>query len=441
MTGGFGWRRLAAPGAVVARAALAGLFATSGAMAQNADCARLQAAIASAPRGGGGNFQAAIDHQRAELSRTSAYARALGCENQKFLFFGSDPPAQCGEVKGQISRMEASLADLQARSGGGRADLIARYNAECLNSPKQPTNILEAIFGGGGRSPFGSTTSASIPASPEDQQQSIENSIENEKKHANVSAGSYAVCVRTCDGSFFPVSYSGAGSRTDSLEDVCRSLCPNADMALYSFPFGGTIAQAASSAGEPYVDLPNALKFQQSFDPSCSCRRRGESWAQTLAAAEAKYGHESKDILVTPEKSAEMSRPIIAKAALDPKAKNQKATVKTVQTPLPTAPSPATPGSATPAGSTTPGSTTAGPTSPGADAPTANLDATGPNLDANGADTALSAAAATISREASGIAVDAQGGGTRYGQNQGQTVTEPGPDGVKRKVRIVGPTL
>jgi hypothetical protein len=440
MTSGFGRRRLAAPGAVVAAAALAGLFATIGAMAQNADCARLQAAIASAPRGGGGNFQAAIEHQRAELSHASAYARSIGCDNQKFLFFGSDPPAQCGEVKGQISRMEASLADLQARSGGGKADLIARYNAECVNAPRPPANILEAIFGGGGRSPFGSTTPASIPASPEEQQQSIENSIENEKKHANVSAGSYAVCVRTCDGSFFPVSYSGAGSRTDSLEDVCRSLCPNADTALYSFPFGGTIAQAASSTGEPYVDLPNALKFQQSFDPSCSCRRRGESWAQALAAAEAKYGHEAKDILVTPEKSAEMSRPIIAKAALDPKAKTQKTTAKTAPTPVATAPSAATPGLTT-SGSTAPGSTTAGSTAPGVDAPTANLDATGPNLDANGANTALSAAAATVSREASGIAVDAQGGGTRYDENQGQTVTEAGPDGVKRKVRIVGPTL
>ena len=74
----------------------------------------------------------------------------------------------------------------------------------------------------------------------------IEKSIENEKKGANARAGSYAVCVRTCDGSFFPVSYSGAGSRADSLEEVCRSLCPNADVALYSFPFGGTIDQAVS---------------------------------------------------------------------------------------------------------------------------------------------------------------------------------------------------
>ena len=398
-------------------AALAGIVAASAALAQSAECARLQAAIAAAPRGGG-QLQAAADRQRAELSRTSAYAHSIGCDNQKFLFFGSSPPPQCGEIKGQITRMQASLADLQARSGGGRSDLVARYNAECVNAPRQPSNIFEALFGGGARQ----FNPDELPP-PDEQERMIEKSIENEKKGANVSAGSYAVCVRTCDGSFFPVSYSGAGSRADSLEEVCRSLCPNADVQLYSFPLGGTIDQAVSTAGERYVDLPNALKFQQSFDSTCSCRRKGESWAQALAAAEARYGHELHDILVTPEKSLEMSRPIIAKAATDPKAKATKTNAKaTAQAPDAATPAPGTatpaPGTATPA----PGGAT-------------------PGLDANGADTALSAAAAAVSRETSGIAGGDAQGGARYSEGQGQTVTETGPDGVTRKVRIVAPTL
>ncbi|MBV8104312.1 MAG: DUF2865 domain-containing protein, partial [Hyphomicrobiales bacterium] len=366
--------------------------------------------------------QAAADRQRAELSRTSAYAHSIGCDNQKFLFFGSEPPAQCSEIKGQIARMQANLADLQARSGGGggRADLIARYNSECVNAPKQPTNIFEALFGGARPpNPFESTTPASIPMSPDEQQETIEKSIENEKKGANAHAGSYAVCVRTCDGSFFPVSYSGAGSRADSLEEVCRSLCPNADVALYSFPLGGTIDQAVSSTGERYVDMPNALKFQQSFDSTCSCRRRGESWAQALANAEARYGHESHDILVTPEKSAELSRPIVPKTAADPKARPPK----------------------TKAADSTTATVSASPTTTTPAAATTTPDPTAPVLDVNGANTALSAAAATVSREASGIAGGDTQGGTRYSESQGQTVTETGPDGVKRKVRIVGPTL
>jgi hypothetical protein len=294
--------------------------------------------------------------------------------------------------------MQANLADLQARGGGGgRGELIARFNAQCANAPSRPTNIFEALFGGGARP----SNPAMLPLNPDEAPPQEGEPID--RSGVNAHAGSYAVCVKTCDGSFFPVSYSGAGSRADSLEEVCRSLCPNADVALYSFPFGGTINMAVSSStGEPYVNWPNALKYLQSYDSTCSCRRKGQSWANALAAAEAKYGHESRDILVTPEKSAEMARPIP-----DPKSKSAaaKATKASVKTPVQT------------------------------------LETPPPGLDANGADTTLSAAAATISRETTGIAGGDAQSGASYGQNQGQIVETVGPDGVTRRVRIVGPTL
>src|SRR5271157_3121407 len=124
------------------------------------------------------------------------------------------------------------------------------------------------------------------------------------------TAADYTICVRTCDGAFFPVSYFGADSRADTLEQVCRSLCPNADVALYSFPFGGTIDEAVSSTGEPYSHQPNAAKFEQSYEPACSCRPPGQSWAEALAAAEAKYGRHSRDVLVSVEAAERMSQPV-----------------------------------------------------------------------------------------------------------------------------------
>ena len=199
-------------------------------------------------------------------------------------------------------------------------------------------------------------------------------------------------------------------------------MCPNADMALYSFPFGGTIDEAASPTGEPYANLPNAGKFEKTYDPSCSCRRKGQTWADALADAEARYGHEKHDILVTPEKSAEMARPII-----DPKAK--PATDSKGKPVAPNASVVAGPGAAPSLGL---GATPGAPSSDTAIAPV---------LDANGADTKLSAAAATVSRETSGIAGDNLEGAKSFSVNQGRTVQVTGPDGVKRSVRIVGPAL
>ena len=400
---------LAAAGALAALAVSIAAFGGAGALAQNAgECARLQQAIGARRSSGA---QAAVERQRAELGRESAYARSLGCENRKFLFFGSNPPPQCGEINARISRMQANLADLEARAGGGGGDLIARYNAECLHAPQGPSNVFEALFGGLAR--LGAPSGEQPPPGLDDQpptrnDQSQPPSGEGGGVHAH--AGSYAVCVKTCDGSFFPVSYSGAGSRADSLEEVCRALCPNADVALYSFPFGGTIEEAESPSGEPYANLPNASKFERVYDPNCSCRRKGQSWAEALAAAEARYGHEKHDILVTPEKSAEMARQII-----EPKGK-------------PAADSKAKPGAPN-------ASAVAGPGAPSSDAGTPTV------LDANGADTTLSAEAATVSREASGIAGDGMQGAKSYSVNQGRRVEETGPDGVKRWVRIVGPAL
>ena len=419
-----GGRILASAGALAALAVSIVAFKADVASAQNAECARLQQAIAA--RRGSSGASAAAERQRAELGRTRAYANSLGCSNHKFLFFGSEPPPQCGEVNAQISRMEANLAELQARAGGGAGDLIARFNAECRGAPSGPSNVFEALFGGLARlgaPPEQPQTDARFEDHGDEQRQSAPS---GEKGPVQAHAGSYAVCVRTCDGSFFPVSYSGAGSRADSLEDVCRSLCPNADMALYSFPFGGTIEEAASPTGESYANLPNSGKFEKTYDPTCSCRRKGQSWAEALADAEARYGHEKHDILVTPEKSAEMARPIVdpkAKPAMDSKGK------------------PITPGASVVAGPGAAPATgpNAGPAGP-AQAPSLDT-ATAPVLDASGADTKLSAAAATVSRETSGIAGGDVQNAKNFSVKQGRTVEVTGPDGVKRTVRIVGPAL
>ena len=203
--------------------------------------------------------------------------------------------------------------------------------------------------------------------------------------------GAYTVCVRTCDGGFFPVSYSGAGSRADKLEEVCQALCPNAEVALYSFPFGGTIEQAVSVSGEPYANLPNAGKFEQAYDLNCSCRRQGESWAEALAFAEAKYGHHSSDILVSVQAAERMSRPIQDPAGRPADPDQNRAA--TVQPPL--------------------------------------------GLDIDGVDTSLRAATAAISRQSAGIHEDDAEDAASYGLNVGHTIEESSPDGSIRHVRVL----
>ena len=315
------------------------LVSADTARSQSADCQRLRQEISELPRNSqSAQYQAAAEKQRAEIDRTVAYAHSIGCEKRQFLFFGSPPPAECGPLDARMARMRANLDDLQARAGGGqggRGELIARYNAQYTNAPSRSPNLLEALFGQ--PKPAEVRDEPLLPEGLDKPERTIDPNI------GELRAGSKAVCVRACDGAFFPVSYSASGGRLDGLEDLCRALCPNADVSLYTYPSSGEIEQAVSISGTRYIDSPNALQYRKTFDSSCSCRRRGQSWAEALANAEIKLGREDKtDIIVTPEKAAELSRPKPdpkVEAKSDPKAKSTKPIAASTPVPAPAAPS------------------------------------------------------------------------------------------------------
>ncbi|MBV9065427.1 MAG: hypothetical protein JO004_06630, partial [Methylobacteriaceae bacterium] len=171
----------------------AGWLCGGAAQAQSVDCNRLQAQIAqaSAADPNSDHFAAAAQKQRAELDRTVAYAHSIGCDRSGFLFFGPQPPAQCPGINARIQQMRGSLAQLQGQMrGGARGTLIAQYNAYCRGGAQvantQPRGFFDQLFGGG----LGAQPEVMAPP-PEDD---------------TPRGGSMAVCVKSCDGSFFPVS-------------------------------------------------------------------------------------------------------------------------------------------------------------------------------------------------------------------------------------------
>ena len=74
------------------------------------------------------------------------------------------------------------------------------------------------------------------------------------------------VCVRLCDGYFFPVAEAAADA------SGCANLCPDAATALYFLPPGSDrIEDAASSGGAPYSALPTALRYRTTRAKACAC--------------------------------------------------------------------------------------------------------------------------------------------------------------------------
>ncbi|MDB5507263.1 MAG: hypothetical protein JWR75_1901 [Devosia sp.] len=81
------------------------------------------------------------------------------------------------------------------------------------------------------------------------------------------------VCVRKCDGYYWPVSYSTLVDYAGNDAQQCAQQCPGADTELYYYSNPGQEAeQMVSLYGEAYMSLPNALRYRAEYDPSCSCK-------------------------------------------------------------------------------------------------------------------------------------------------------------------------
>ena len=86
--------------------------------------------------------------------------------------------------------------------------------------------------------------------------------------------GTYrTVCVRRCDGYYFPVSFSTDAAGLEKDADACANLCPGTDMELFSHRTSTETAEQMVSVvdGTPYTELKNAFSHREKFDPSCAC--------------------------------------------------------------------------------------------------------------------------------------------------------------------------
>ena len=302
------------------------------ASSQPIDCGELAARIAALGEGSqtyANHYGGAAQKQRADLDRTIRSARALGCDRSQFFLFGAPAP-QCPGLNAQIRQMQANLAQYQGGTGNAaaRLQLTARYNAYCrgqVQAVGQPRErgFFETLFGmfGANPSPFAFG-----------QQPRFEEVLPPPGEDLTPRGGSQAVCVRDCDGGFFPLDSSVRQNAPDQLIGLCQALCPNTAVSVYTRSPNQGINTAVSLDGDtPYSDLPNALRFEKSFDPACTCKPAGQSWAEALAGAEQMLGRERKsDIVVTPEKSAELAKPKFEKAA-PPRPDKQPAAAKEEQ--------------------------------------------------------------------------------------------------------------
>jgi uncharacterized protein DUF2865 len=316
----------------------------------NPMCPRLEAQLASIDRSGGDpakdehirRYQDAATKQQGELDRVILQARRMGCESSGFFSLFSGQSAQCSPVNNQIQQMRANLDQIttsleRLRSGGlGGADrdnqrrsvLTALAQNNCgpqyANAARGPGSFLENLFGNNNSNPG----PPPIDFGPQ--------------------SGTFrTVCVRSCDGAYFPISFATVPARFPDDEKACKSLCPAAEATLFAHRNPGEdMSQAVSINGQTYSSLPNAFKYRTEFNPSCACKAAGQTWSDALKSVDDKTAAEQQgDIIVTEESAKKMARPLATKSL----AATAKKGATTTTLGSPPAPATSPPAASTPA--------------------------------------------------------------------------------------------
>jgi hypothetical protein len=249
------WRRISS--SLLVLFALAG---TAAAQAPSQVCRQLEAQLSSTNTNGSaqaGRFAAAISRQQEQIRKAKEQSRQAGCGRA---IFGASVAA-CAWLNATLQKMQLNLIDLQgqrARLGGG-------------DDRRERARILAAIDVNGCR--------RQARAQPDVQAQPRQRAVIDGRSGLRIGglSGNFrTLCVRTCDGYFFPISYGVTSSAFERDRNACSAMCPGTEVELHyhRVPDEESSDMVSVSTGLPYSRLPNAWRYRDAGSTStggCGC--------------------------------------------------------------------------------------------------------------------------------------------------------------------------
>jgi hypothetical protein len=93
--------------------------------------------------------------------------------------------------------------------------------------------------------------------------------------YSNLPFATYrTLCVRLCDGYYFPISFSTLPNHFQRDSDLCQSKCAAPVSLYYHQNPGGAVDQmVAAGTNEPYTQLKTAFRYRKEFVSGCSCKQ------------------------------------------------------------------------------------------------------------------------------------------------------------------------
>lgn len=228
-------------------------------------------------------YSGAITRQNFEIRKTRSDLRRLGCSSGSIIVVDAENDAACRDMESALERMEDNKSLLMQKrndisNGGGelnedaRRRILTAIDANgCNEAMQQPDSIsadpdeLQPLPGGG------ETFSGSSFAQPD------EGFDGQQLPGLSADMGALrTLCVRTCDGSFFPISSNATPQSFPHDANVCARMCPGTQTELYyhSIMTQESADMVSAQTGKPYTELPTAFSYRNrpiGEKSACSC--------------------------------------------------------------------------------------------------------------------------------------------------------------------------
>jgi hypothetical protein len=190
--------------------------------------AQYQAAVQRAGDAGmTGQTMVQIDALSRQLAQAQGAAQRYGCTGG-FLIFQPRRSPQCPAIMADVNRLSRQLAQLRGN---------------------------DFYF-------FG--------ASPEAEVARLRDALDRNGCGVPAAGGTRTLCVRLCDGYYFPIEFDAPSSRFDTDATVCQSMYTQDGQAeLFVQANSDDIADATSLTGQRYGDQPYAFLYRQDYAPAC----------------------------------------------------------------------------------------------------------------------------------------------------------------------------
>lgn len=267
-------------------------FASSTFAADEWECRALQLQIDNAPRsqGGGKNspqaarYAKAISAQEGQIGKARAQLRSLGCGGSILTLGGGGKPA-CGKLNAALKSMNSNMSKLKAQyarlsngSGGtvsSREVLRARYNAAGCGGAERVIKVKQK-----------NDDRSGIAAIMGDTKAKREERNRADRKRAaatlEVPGLSFSgdtfrtLCVRKCDGYYFPISFSTTKENFKRDTVACETMCPGTEVELFMHKVPEEESEDMVTAkGEKYKAMSFAFAYRKdgvASDPACRCQ-------------------------------------------------------------------------------------------------------------------------------------------------------------------------